>query len=38
MMMFLYTEPFRRWLATQPVIETVAITLAGLGLGGWVLL
>jgi hypothetical protein len=37
MFVFLHTEPFRRWLAGQPVAETVAMTLAGIALGAWML-
>jgi len=35
---FLHPEPFRRWLAGQPMAENAAATLAGLALGGWLLL
>lgn len=38
MMVFVHTEPFRRWLASQPLAETIELTLAGIALGGWLLL
>jgi hypothetical protein len=35
---FLHTEPFRRWLAGQPLLENLLLTLSGIGVGEWVLL
>jgi hypothetical protein len=38
MFVFLHTEPFRRWLATQPLGERALMTLAGIALAARLLL
>lgn len=38
MFLFLHTEPFRRWLASQAMQESGALTVAGILIGAWVLL
>lgn len=38
MMVFLPTEPFRRWLAAQSLRDRAMPTLAGLVAGAWLML